>query len=101
MRANMNDRKFYDFLTEYESGHLFYSVDETDEVFDNLEDAQEYGKSISGDWVGEMNVCEYLCNVRYNEGDLQYEKIDECDSELAFTGKYWTLKPDGWREERG
>lgn len=99
MRANMNDTNFYDFLAGYESEHLFYSVDETDEVFDNLEDAQDYGKSLSGEWIGEMSVCEYICNVRYNEDEFSYEKINECDSELAFTGNYWTLTESGWEKE--
>lgn len=99
MKANMNDTDFYDFLTEYEDGHLFYSADETDEVFDNLEDALDYGESISDDWIGEMNVCEYVCNVKYNEDEFKYERIDECDSELAFTGNYWTLTESGWKEQ--
>jgi len=99
MRVSIQDPNFSEIIVSCE-GQFFYSVDEDDMVFDSLDDAKEYGESIRDGWHGDMFICEYRRNIRFDEKEFEYERINEAESDLSFTGRYWTLTPDGWREEK-
>ena len=87
-----------EFLAEDSTPNIVYCVDERDKIFCSVSDAQEYGETLAPVWNGDMYVSEYAVNIYWDDEKMEYALHDEDDAPLAFTGRYWTLTPDGWKE---
>lgn len=86
-------------LTAHDAPELVYSVDELDEVFPTPEEAMAYGDEHADGWIGDMNVCEYRNNLRFDEEKWEYFLAVQGEAPLSFTGRYWVRKGGKWTEE--
>ena len=85
-------------LVSDDAPEFVYEIDEVEETFLTPEKAMEYAEDIVEGWVGDLNVCEYRNNLRFDEEKREYTLADWDEAPLSFTGRYWTRKNEEWVE---